>query len=182
MINFKKVRWKNFLSTGNQFTEIELNKDSTTLIIGENGAGKSTILDALCFGLFGKPFRGINKPQLLNTVNASACIVEIEFSEVVVIAGGVNLQLELDVGAGVGVQSATATYFGGSGTTVLQFIYEVEESSWADATDLAYSGQGSLTLGGSTTLNDSVGNSATLTLPVPGAAGSLSATSDIQLN
>ena len=80
MINFKKVRWKNFLSTGNQFTEIELNKDSTTLIIGENGAGKSTILDALCFGLFGKPFRGINKPQLLNTVNASACVVEVEFS------------------------------------------------------------------------------------------------------
>ena len=80
MINFETVRWKNFLSTGNQFTEIELNKDSTTLIIGENGAGKSTILDALCFGLFGKPFRGINKPQLLNTVNASACIVEVEFS------------------------------------------------------------------------------------------------------
>ena len=80
MINFEKVRWKNFLSTGNQFTEIELNKDSTTLIIGENGAGKSTILDALCFGLFGKPFRGINKPQLLNTVNASACVVEVEFS------------------------------------------------------------------------------------------------------
>ena len=80
MITFNQVRWKNFLSTGNQFTEIELNKDSTTLIIGENGAGKSTILDALCFGLFGKPFRGINKPQLLNTVNASACVVEVEFS------------------------------------------------------------------------------------------------------
>jgi len=80
LINFEKVRWKNFLSTGNQFTEIELNKDSTTLIIGENGAGKSTILDALCFGLFGKPFLGINKPQLLNTVNASACVVEVEFS------------------------------------------------------------------------------------------------------
>ncbi len=80
MINFETVRWCNFLSTGNNFTEIELNKDSTTLIIGENGAGKSTILDALCFGLFGKPFRGINKPQLLNTVNASACVVEVEFS------------------------------------------------------------------------------------------------------
>jgi len=65
LINFEYVRWKNFLSTGNNFTEIQLNKESTTLIIGENGAGKSTVLDALCFGLFGKPFRNINKPQLL---------------------------------------------------------------------------------------------------------------------
>ncbi len=79
MINFKYVRWKNFLSTGNNFTEIQLDRDSTTLIIGENGAGKSTVLDALCFGLFGKPFRNINKPQLLNTVNGSGCIVEVEF-------------------------------------------------------------------------------------------------------
>jgi DNA repair exonuclease SbcCD ATPase subunit len=74
------VRWKNFLSTGNTFTEIELNKDSTTLIIGENGAGKSTILDALCFGLFGKAFRSINKMQLVNTVNGSSALVEVEFS------------------------------------------------------------------------------------------------------
>mgnify|MGYP001393182554 FL=1 len=79
MITFECVRWKNFLSTGNNFTEIQLNKESTTLIIGENGAGKSTVLDALCFGLFGKPFRNINKPQLLNTVNGSGCIVEVEF-------------------------------------------------------------------------------------------------------
>ena len=79
MITFECVRWKNFLSTGNNFTEIQLNKQSTTLIIGENGAGKSTVLDALCFGLFGKPFRNINKPQLLNTVNGSGCIVEVEF-------------------------------------------------------------------------------------------------------
>ena len=79
MINFKCVRWKNLLSTGNTFIEIPLDKDSTTLIIGENGAGKSTILDALCFGLFGKPFRNINKPQLLNTVNSSSCLVEVEF-------------------------------------------------------------------------------------------------------
>ena len=79
MIIFKYVRWKNFLSTGNQFTEIQLDRNSTTLIIGENGAGKSTILDALCFGLFGKPFRNINKPQLLNSVNGSGCLVEIEF-------------------------------------------------------------------------------------------------------
>ena len=79
MIHFENVRWKNFLSTGNNFTEIQLNRNSTTLIIGENGAGKSTILDALCFGLFGKPFRNINKPQLLNSVNGSAALVEVEF-------------------------------------------------------------------------------------------------------
>ena len=79
MIHFETVRWKNFLSTGNNFTKIELDRNSTTLIIGENGAGKSTILDAMCFGLFGKPFRNINKPQLLNSVNASAAVVEVEF-------------------------------------------------------------------------------------------------------
>ena len=80
MINFSKVRWKNFLSTGNQFTELDLTRSTNTLIIGQNGAGKSTILDALTFGLFGKPFRKINKPQLLNAINTSDCIVEIEFS------------------------------------------------------------------------------------------------------
>ena len=69
MIIFKTVRWKNFLSTGNQFTEIQLDRSPTTLIIGENGAGKSTILDALCFGLFNKPFRNIAKKQLVNSVN-----------------------------------------------------------------------------------------------------------------
>ena len=80
MIHFNYVRWKNFLSTGNNFTEIQLDRNSTTLIIGENGAGKSTVLDAICFGLFGKPFRNINKPQLLNSVNASNCLVEVEFT------------------------------------------------------------------------------------------------------
>ena len=80
MINFNYVRWKNFLSTGNNFTEIQLNRNPTTLIIGENGSGKSTILDALCFGLFGKPFRNINKAQLVNSVNNSSAIVEVEFS------------------------------------------------------------------------------------------------------
>jgi DNA repair exonuclease SbcCD ATPase subunit len=80
MITFEKVRWKNFLSTGNSFTDINLTKSPNTLIIGNNGAGKSTILDALCFGLFGKPFRKINKPQLLNSINQADCIVEIEFS------------------------------------------------------------------------------------------------------
>jgi len=80
MITFKKCRWKNFLSTGNSFTEIDLNRSTNTLIIGQNGAGKSTILDALTFGLFGKPFRKINKPQLMNSINNSNCVVEIEFS------------------------------------------------------------------------------------------------------
>ena len=74
------MRWKNFLSTGNNFTEIQLDRNSTTLIIGENGAGKSTVLDALCFGLFGKPFRGINKAQLVNSVNMSGALVEVEFA------------------------------------------------------------------------------------------------------
>jgi len=80
MIIFQKVRWKNFLSTGQNFTEIDLQRSPNTLIIGNNGAGKSTILDALCFGLFGKPFRKINKPQLLNSINAQAAVVEIEFA------------------------------------------------------------------------------------------------------
>ena len=79
MIVFKAVRWKNFLSTGNNFTEIRLNETSNALIIGENGAGKSTILDALTFALFGKAFRKINKPGLVNSVNEKACVVEIEF-------------------------------------------------------------------------------------------------------
>lgn len=80
MIIFQKVRWKNFLSTGAAFTEINFTRSTNTLIIGNNGAGKSTILDALCFGLFGKPFRKINKPQLLNSINQKECVVEIEFS------------------------------------------------------------------------------------------------------
>jgi len=80
MIIFQKVRWKNFLSTGNNFTEINLLKSNNTLIIGHNGAGKSTILDALCFGLFGKPFRKINKPQLVNSINNQAAVVEVELS------------------------------------------------------------------------------------------------------
>jgi DNA repair exonuclease SbcCD ATPase subunit len=79
MILFEKIRYKNFLSTGNQFTEIDLAKSPTTLIIGNNGSGKSTILDALTFSLFGKSFRGVNKPQLINSVNEKDCLVEIEF-------------------------------------------------------------------------------------------------------
>ena len=79
MIVFKTIRWKNFLSTGNQFTEVSLTDTKSSLIVGANGAGKSTILDALTFALFGKPFRKINKPQLLNSINQSDCIVEVNF-------------------------------------------------------------------------------------------------------
>jgi DNA repair exonuclease SbcCD ATPase subunit len=80
MILFKTIKWKNFLSTGNQYTEVDFTLNSTNLIIGVNGAGKSTILDALCFSLFGRSFRKINKPQLINTVNEKDCIVEVEFT------------------------------------------------------------------------------------------------------
>ena len=80
MILFKKIRWKNFLSTGNQYTEVDFTKNKTNLIVGTNGAGKSTVLDALTFSLFGKPFRKINKPQLINSVNEKDCRVEVEFS------------------------------------------------------------------------------------------------------
>ena len=79
MIIFEKIKWKNFLSTGNAFTEVELNKNSSTLILGDNGAGKSTILDALTFVLFGKPFRSVNKNQLINSVNQGGTEVEVEF-------------------------------------------------------------------------------------------------------
>ena len=80
MILFKQIRWRNFLSTGNHFTEIDFTEAQTNLIVGTNGAGKSTILDALTFVLFNKPFRKINKPQLVNSVNEKDCLVEIEFS------------------------------------------------------------------------------------------------------
>ena len=80
MIIFRKIKWKNFLSTGNHFTEIQLDNASNTLVVGSNGAGKSTVLDALCFVLFGKPFRSVNKPQLMNSINNKDCVVEIEFN------------------------------------------------------------------------------------------------------
>lgn len=79
MILFRKIRWKNLLSTGNYFTEINLSNTQNTLVVGENGSGKSTLLDALCFGLFGKAFRNINKPNLINSINNKDCVVEVEF-------------------------------------------------------------------------------------------------------
>jgi DNA repair exonuclease SbcCD ATPase subunit len=79
MIIFRKIKWKNFLSTGNYFTELQLDKESNTLVVGQNGSGKSTMLDALCFALFGKPFRAVNKPQLINSINGKDCVVEVEF-------------------------------------------------------------------------------------------------------
>jgi DNA repair exonuclease SbcCD ATPase subunit len=79
MITFEKIRWKNFLSTGNSFTEVHFNRSPSTLIVGDNGSGKSTILDAVCFALFNKPFRKISKPQLVNSINNKALVCEIEF-------------------------------------------------------------------------------------------------------
>lgn len=79
MILFRTIRWKNLLSTGNYFTEIKLNNQTNTLVVGENGSGKSTMLDALCFALFGKAFRNINKPNLINSINGKDCVVEVEF-------------------------------------------------------------------------------------------------------
>ena len=80
MILFETIRWKNFLSTGDQWTEVNLSESPSTLIIGQNGAGKSTILDAICFALFNKPFRKINKPQLVNSINEKGLKVEVCFS------------------------------------------------------------------------------------------------------
>ena len=80
MILFKKIRYKNFLSSGNNFTQVNLNTHQSNIIVGTNGAGKSTILDALTFVLFNKPFRKVNKPQLVNSINGKDCRVEVEFS------------------------------------------------------------------------------------------------------
>ena len=80
MIVFEKVRWRNFLSTGNAFTEIDITKSPTTLIVGSNGSGKSTLIDALTFALFNKPFRKIKVSQLINSINGKDSLVEVEFS------------------------------------------------------------------------------------------------------
>ena len=79
MLTFKHLRYKNFLSTGNQFIEIPLNKQRTNIIVGDNGSGKSTMLDALCFSLFNRPFRKITKSQIVNSQNDKDCLVEIDF-------------------------------------------------------------------------------------------------------
>lgn len=88
MLKFKNVKWKNFLSTGDKYTEVSLTRSPSTLIVGQNGAGKSTMLDALSFGLFGKPHRNINKPQLINSINGKGCEVQVEFE-----VGGVNFNI-----------------------------------------------------------------------------------------
>ena len=80
MITFESIKWKNFLSTGDLWTEIQLNESNSTLIVGTNGAGKSTLLDALCFALFNKPFRKINRSQLINSINEKGLKVEVNFS------------------------------------------------------------------------------------------------------
>ena len=79
MITFQKIKWKNLLSTGNHWTEIDFQQNHTNLVIGTNGAGKSTVLDSLTFALFNKPFRKINKGQLVNATNERECVVEIDF-------------------------------------------------------------------------------------------------------
>ena len=88
MIRFEKLRWKNFLSTGNYFNELNFLETPTNLVVGENGAGKSTMLDALSFALFGKAHRNINKPQLVNTINNKDCMCEVEFT-----VNGVNYKI-----------------------------------------------------------------------------------------
>tara|TARA_B100000902_G_C27233027_1_gene875938 strand:- start:370 stop:717 length:348 start_codon:yes stop_codon:yes gene_type:complete len=80
MIYFKDIRWKNFLSTGNVWTKVKLNEHANTIIVGENGSGKSTILDALCFVLFNKPFRKISKSQMLNSINMGGLEVHVNFT------------------------------------------------------------------------------------------------------
>ena len=111
MIHFKKVRWKNLLSSGNKFTTIELDRSSTTLILGDNGAGKSTLLDALCFGLYGKGFRNLKKDLLVNSINNKELLVEIEFSigkkEYKVIRGAKPNKFELYVNNTLINQDAT---------------------------------------------------------------------------
>ena len=79
MITFQTLKFRNFLSTGNSFTEIDLRKNKTTLVVGQNGAGKSTMLDALSFALFGKPHRNITKSQIVNSINQKNCVVQVEF-------------------------------------------------------------------------------------------------------
>ena len=111
MINFKTVRWKNLLSSGNKYTEIQLDRNQTTLVLGENGAGKSTLLDALCFGLYGRGFRNLKKDLLINSINQKEMIVEVEFTigrrEYKVIRGAKPNKFELYVNDMLVDQDAT---------------------------------------------------------------------------
>ncbi len=120
MILFEKVRWKNFLSTGNQYSEINFQSHATTLIVGANGSGKSTVLDALTFSLFGKPFRKINKPQLINSTNEKDCRVEVEFS-----LNGTNRLVSRGIKTGV-----FETYR--NGTVLDQFSHVGDQQKWLE--------------------------------------------------
>lgn len=110
MIHFKKLRWKNLLGTGNQFIELPLDKSQTTLIIGKNGHGKSTFLDALCYVLFKKPFRKVNKDTLVNTINKSDCVIEVEFeigTHQYKISRGINKDFfKIDIDGDIRLQAA----------------------------------------------------------------------------
>ena len=120
MIIFEKIRWKNFLSTGNQYTEISFTENKTNLIIGTNGAGKSTVLDALTFSLFGKPFRKINKPQLINSTNEKDSKVEVELS-----IGGIDWKI---------VRGIKPNIFEihRNGTVLDQFSNAVDQQKWLE--------------------------------------------------
>ena len=113
MIKFEKIRWKNFLSTGQQFTEVPLSETPSTLIIGLNGAGKSTMLDALCFSLFNKPFRKISRSQLVNSINEKETLVEVEFQVGTIdykVRRGIKPNLfEISLGIADVILSSTAT-------------------------------------------------------------------------
>jgi DNA repair exonuclease SbcCD ATPase subunit len=124
MILFETIRWKNFLSTGDQFIEVGFLKNQTTLIVGQNGAGKSTILDALTFVLFGKSFRGINKSQLINSTNEKECIVEIEFK-----IGSVNWKVKRGIKPSIFVIER-------NGKELDQQHSSVEQQKWFEQTVL----------------------------------------------
>ena len=115
MIHFKKVRYKNLLSSGNRFTTFELDRSNTTLIVGDNGAGKSTLLDALCFGLYGKGFRNLKKDLLINSINQKELVVEIDFSigkrDYKVVRGAKPNKFELYTNGKMVNQDATMKYY-----------------------------------------------------------------------
>ena len=129
MIRFKKIKWKNFLSTGDQWTEVKLNDDGTTLIVGANGAGKSTVLDAICFVLFNKPYRKITKSQLVNTTNEKGTETEIEFeigSKQYLVRRGIKPNIfDIEIDGGINFENCKVAIDAGanilvSGTTVFK--------------------------------------------------------------